>query len=389
MLVCAVGWSHTKFGKLAGEDIESLMLAAGSAAVRDAGLTFGDIDQVVVGTFNGGLSRQDFPSSLVLHADPVLRFKPATRVENACATGSAAVHQGAQAVKAGAARFVLVIGAEKMTDLSSHAVGKILLRASYVKETGTSGAGFAGVFGAIAEHYFQKYGDQSDALARIAAKNHRNAMSNPLAHFQRDLSFDFCRTESPDNPRVAGPLKRTDCAAISDGAAAVVLTDAETALRMDKAVALRGMAQAADYLSLKRRDDLVFFEGAAAAWSHAQERSGVGNADLDFIELHDCFTISELIQYEALGLAPRGCGAEAILNGSTEMGGRLPVNPSGGLKARGHPLGATGVSMLVNAAKQLTNAAGDMQIKDAALGGIFNMGGVAVANYATIVERLR
>jgi acetyl-CoA C-acetyltransferase len=388
MLTCMVGWSHSKFGRL-DAGLEELIAGVAATALADAGLQAGEIDEIFVGTFNPGLVEQDFASSLVLNGSPDLRFKPATRIENACATGSAAVYQAARAVESKRARFVLAIGVEKMTALDSASVGRALLKASYVEETRSIEGGFAGVFGQIASSYFQKYGDQSDALARIAAKNHRNAVANPQAHMRQDLGFEFCRNESERNPVVAGPLKRTDCALISDGAAALVLTDAATALRMKKAVALRAMCQTSDYLQLSRRSDVTSFEGAARAWSGAMAQARLTNRDLDFIELHDCFTISELIQYEALGIAPRGEGARAIEDGVTEMGGELPVNPSGGLKARGHPVGATGVSMLVNAAMQLTGEAGDMQIRDAALAGVFNMGGVSVANYATVLEPLR
>lgn len=389
MLTCLVGWSHSNFGRLSGKSAEDLIAAVANLAIADAGIEARDVDQIFVGTFNPGLVAQDFPSSLVLNAVPELRFKPATRVENACATGSAAIYQAAQSVQAGQSRFALVIGVEKMTEIDSGAVGQALLRASYVTETDGIAGGFAGVFGKIASSYFQKFGDKSDALAMISAKNHRNAVGNPLAHMRKDLGFDFCRTESERNPKVAGPLKRTDCALISDGAVAAVLTDAQTALRMNKAVALRSLCQTSDYLPLSKREDVTAFEGASRAWNGALNLAGISNANLDFIELHDCFTISELIQYEALGIAERGRGSEAILNGETELTGRLPVNPSGGLKARGHPVGATGVSMLVNAAMQLTGTAGDNQLSKAELAGVFNMGGVAVANYATILEALR
>jgi acetyl-CoA C-acetyltransferase len=389
VLTCIVGWSHSKFGKLANLSIEDLIASAAADALADAGISAHDVSEIFVGTFNPGLVEQDFPSALVLNSLGELRFKPATRVENACATGSAAIYQGVRTIEAGRSRFTLVIGAEKMTELDSAAVSRALLKASYLKETGGQEGGFAGVFGGITSFYFQKYGDQSDALARIAAKNHRNAVANPLAHMRQDLGFDFCRNASERNPIVAGPLKRTDCALISDGAAALVLTDAATALGMKKAVALRAMCQTSDYLPLSKREDVTFFEGAAQAWAGAIGEAGVTIRDLDFIELHDCFTISELIQYEALGLAPRGQGARAILDGLTEMTGDLPVNPSGGLKARGHPVGATGVSMLENAAMQVTGRAGDMQVQGAALGAVFNMGGVSVANYATILEPLR
>ena len=189
-----------------------------------------------------GSQQQDFTASLVLQASPELRFKRATRVENACATGSAAVHQGLRALEAKAARIVLVVGVEQMTTTPGPEIGKNLLKASYVKDEANIEGGFAGMFGKIAGAYFQKYGDQSDALAMIAAKNHKNGVGNPYAQLRKDLGFDFCRTESEKNPFVAGPLKRTDCSLVSDGAAAVVLADVETALQMKKAIAFRAAA---------------------------------------------------------------------------------------------------------------------------------------------------
>src|SRR6202011_1453463 len=247
---------------------------------------------------------------------PDLRFRRATRVENACATGSAAVHQGLRAIEAKAARIVLVVGVEQMTTTPGPEIGKNLLKASYVREEADIAGGFAGIFGQIAALYFQRWGDQSDALARIAAKNHKNGVANPFAQIRKDLGYEFCRAESDKNPRVAGPLKRTDCSLVSDGAAALVL-------------------------------------------------AGVALSDLSLAEIHDCFTIAELIEYEAMGLVPEGQGARAIAEGLTEKNGPLPVNPSGGLKSKGHPIGATGVSMHALAAMQLTNTAGDMQIRNA------------------------
>jgi acetyl-CoA C-acetyltransferase len=183
-------------------------------------------------------------------------------------------------------------------------------------------------------------------------------------------------------------LKRTDCSLVSDGAAALVLTDLETALAMDKAVVFRAAVHVNDFLPMSRRD-ITLFEGCAEAWGRAREKARVHLDDLDFVETHDCFTIAELIEYEAMGLTERGQGAKAALEGWTQKDGRLPVNPSGGLKAKGHPIGATGVSMHVLSAMQLTGTAGDMQLKDARLGGLFNMGGAAVANYVSILEPLR
>jgi len=388
MTACIVGWSHTPFGKHQDRDYESLMVEVATDAIADAGLAPADIDQIFVGLFNGGFERQEFPGSLVLQAHDDLRFKPVTHVENACATGSAAIYQGINAIEAKKARTILVVGVEKMTHASGREVNDILVKASYVKEEADGIGSFAGVFGDIAQRYFQKYGDQSDALARIAAKNHRNGVANPLAQMRKDLGYDFCRNPSDGNPIVAGPLKRTDCSLVSDGAAALVLTDVENALGHDKAIVFRARQHVNDFLPMSRRD-MTHLEGAERAWSQAYAEAGVGVDDLSFAETHDCFTIAEMMHYESMGLAPLGEGARAINEGWTEKDGKLPINPSGGLKSKGHPIGATGVSMHVLASMQLTGTAGDMQVKDPTLAGIFNMGGAGVANYCSILERIR
>jgi acetyl-CoA C-acetyltransferase len=388
MTACIVGWAHTPFGKLSSESVESLVVRVAGEALADAGIAAKDVDEILLGHFNAGFSPQDFTASLVLQASPDLRFKRATRVENACATGSAAVHQGLKSIAAGTARIVLVVGVEQMTTTPPAEIGRNLLKASYVREEADIDGGFAGIFGKIAGLYFQRWGDQSDALARIAAKNHKNGVGNPYAQIRKDLGYEFCRNESEKNPLVAGPLKRTDCSLVSDGAAALVLTDVETALAMSKAIVFRAAQHVQDFLPMSKRD-ILKFEGCALAWQRALQQAGVGLQDLSFAEVHDCFTIAELIEYEAMGLAPEGQGARVIADGIVNKDGKLPINPSGGLKAKGHPIGATGVSMHAITAMQLAGKAGDMQVKDAKLGGIFNMGGAAVANYVSILERLR
>ncbi|SDR18926.1 acetyl-CoA C-acetyltransferase [Rhizobiales bacterium GAS191] len=388
MTACIVGWAHTPFGKHESETLESLITRVAREALEHAGVTAADIDEIYLGHFNAGFSRQDFTAALVLQADENFRFKPATRVENACATGSAAVHQAVKSIEAKAARLTLVVGVEQMTKTPGPQIAENLLRASYLPEDGDTPAGFSGVFGKIAGGYFQRHGDQSDALALIAAKNHKNGVDNPYAQMRKDLGFEFCRTESEKNPYVAGPLKRTDCSLVSDGAAAVVIADVATALSMRRAVAFRARAHAQDFLPMSKRD-ILKFEGCSMAWRRALSNGKLTLEDLSFVETHDCFTIAELIEYEAMGLVPEGQGARAVKEGWTYKDGKLPVNVSGGLKAKGHPVGATGVSMHVITAMQLTGEAGAMQVKDAKLGGIFNMGGAAVANYVSVLERLR
>jgi acetyl-CoA C-acetyltransferase len=262
------------------------------------------------------------------------------------------------------------------------------MNSAYLKDEGDVRNGFAGIFAQIAGSYFDRYGDGSDALAKIAAKNHANGAANPLAQFRKDLGYEFCRTVSDRNPMVAAPLRRSDCSAISDGAAAVVLASEDAARGLRKAIGFRANEHVNDFKPMSRRD-MTRFEGCERAWKSAFEKSGTTLDDLSLVETHDCFTIAELIEYEAMGLTPQGHGARAIDEGWTLKTGKLPVNPSGGLKAKGHPIGATGVSMHVLAAMQLTGTAGGMQVEDADLVGIFNMGGSAVTHYVSILERVR
>ncbi|MCB1539464.1 MAG: acetyl-CoA acetyltransferase [Rhodoblastus sp.] len=383
-----VGWRHSPFGKLDAPDIEALIAGVAQGALDDAGIGAADVDFVTVGVLNNGFSKQGFEAGLVSAAMPELAHTPAMHVENACATGSAAIYAAMDFIESGRGRIALVVGAEKMTATPTAEVGDILLSACYRKEEGGVENGFASIFGQIASSYFQRYGDRSAELAMIAAKNHVHGLSNPYAHMRKDFGFEFCNTISDKNPRVAGPLRRTDCSLVSDGAAALVLADAETAANMRRAVAFRARAQVNDFLPLSKRD-LTAFEGARRAWAKAKEDAGVTLDDLSLVETHDCFTMAEMIEYEAMGLAKPGEGWKVVREGVTRRGGRLPVNLSGGLKSRGHPIGATGVSQHVMAAMQLCGEAGDMQLDGANLAGVFNMGGAGVANYVSILERLK
>ncbi|MCP1168939.1 acetyl-CoA acetyltransferase [Limimaricola litoreus] len=382
-----VGWAHSVFGKSEAPDTAALMAEVTGPALEHAGVEATQVDGVFVGVFNNGFSNQDFQASLVAMGHDGLRHAPATRYENACATGSAALNGAMDFIAAGRGRIALVVGAEKMTATPGAQVGDILLGCSWRAEEGDTPGGFAGIFGRIAQGYFQRYGDRSEALARIAAKNHANGVENPFAHMRKDLGFEACNAVTDRNPYVAAPLRRTDCSLVSDGAAALVLADAETAATMRRAIAVRARAHVNDILAMSRRDVLAF-EGPRRAWARALEQGGLTLDDLDLVETHDCFTIAELLEYEAMGLAAPGQGHRVIEEGVTLKDGRLPVNPSGGLKSKGHPIGATGVSMHVMAAMQLAGEAGGMQVPDATLAGVFNMGGAAVTNYVSLLERV-
>jgi acetyl-CoA C-acetyltransferase len=379
------GWGHTPFGKLDNCDLEQLIRDAVQPALDSAGLEPKDIDGIFVGHFNAGFVGQDFTAALPAVAMPAFRHTPSVRTENACATGSAAIWAALDAMGAGRMKRTLVIGMEKMNGLTTPQVAATLIKCSYVKEEGRDPAGFAGIFGGIATQYFERYGDQSDALAAIAAKNHSNGMHNPYAHMRRDFGFDFCRHPSDKNPFVSGPLKRSDCSLVSDGAAALVLSTEPLPGARVAPVKWRSRTQVNDFMPMSRRDPTKF-EGAAMAWQQGLTGANVSLADLSFVETHDCFTIAELLEYEAMGLAPQGQGARIILDGVTTKLGKLPVNPSGGLKSKGHPIGATGVSQHVMAALQLSGTAGGMQVERARLGAVFNMGGSAVASYLSVLE---
>ena len=381
-----IGWGHNKFGRNDTQSTEEMIAEVVSEAISHAQVDPKDIDNIVVGTFNNGFQKQDFHGALPAINCEVLKHVPSLRVENACATGSAAIHTALNSIEAKRSKLNLVVGVEKMTDRSTKEAGDILLGASYRKEEDKIDGGFAGVFAQITDTYFQRYGDQTKYLSKIAAKNHKNVAVNPYAHMQVDLGFDFCNKVSEKNPLVAPPLKRSDCSMISDGAAALIIADDELASEAERSISFKARVQMNDLMPMSKRDKTEF-RGAALSWKKALSDAQINLMDLSFVETHDCFTIAELIEYEAMGLTQRGEGYKVLEEGTVYKDGKLPINPSGGLKAKGHPVGATGVSQHIMACMQLVGEAKDMQIKDASLGGIFNMGGSAVANYVSILER--
>ncbi|SER01233.1 acetyl-CoA acetyltransferase [Thalassovita taeanensis] len=385
-MVYISGWGHTKFGRQADRSLEALIIEAGREALRDAGIAAADVDGMWLGHFNSGMVSDGFAASMMIGIDPALRFKPATRVENACASGSAAIYAARQAILSGECKVALVVGVEKMTHLPTEEVTRALSMASYQPEE--AGVSFPAVFAQFAQAYFAEFGDKTLALAQIAAKNHGNAMNNPLAQLHKPLTVEFCAVESEKNPVIAAPLKMSDCSLVSDGAAAVVLVADDLLGDVQKAVRMRAVAQVNDVLPMSARK-LTDFEGPTRAIRLAYERAGISVADLDVAEVHDCFTIAELLIYEAMGLAPKGQAARLLEEGTVHAGGALPVNLSGGLKAKGHPVGATGVSMHAMISRQVTGRAGAMQHPGANLGLVLNMGGSGVASYASILEAVK
>ena len=383
--VSLTGWGHSKFGKLTGETLESLIVSVATEAIDGAGIDAGQIDEIYVGQFNSGMMPLAFPSSLALQVSDQLANVPATRVENACASGSAAFQQGVKSLLAGTATTVLVIGAEKMTDAGADVVGAALLGADYDHAGTPSTTGFTGLFAEVAKAYEKRYGPVGDTLGTIAAKNHHNGMANPYAHLHKDLGEEFCRTVSDKNPLVAAPLRRTDCSPVSDGAAALIITTQPGSGARTAPVRLAGFGHANDFMPAARRD-ATEFAAVRVSWQRALAMAGVALEELDFLEVHDCFTIAELLMYEALGITGDGEGARALEEGWVFKDGKLPVNVSGGLKSKGHPVGATGVSQHVIAAMQLSGTAGDMQLPNPRRAAVQNMGGVGIANYVSVLE---
>ena len=386
--VSIVAAGHTRFGRLSGSTLEDLIIQVTREALIDAAIDAAEIDAIFLGHFNSGLVPDGFAASLVLQADPALRFKPATRCENACASGSAAIHAGINAILSGAAELVLVVGAEKMTSNATPEVTKALAGAGYQNDVSEASLSFPQLFGVAAGRYQARYQSPLASMAAIAAKNHANALANPLAQMHKAMSFEHCNTVSESNPYIAEPLRLTDCSLISDGAAAIVLASPKRAQQFRREVQIRAATQVNDFLPIAHRD-LLAFEGPQRAIQSALHKAGITLKDLDFAEVHDCFTIAELLIYEAMGLAPQGEGHRALDDGIVRAGGRLPVNLSGGLKAKGHPVGATGVSMHAMAFRQLTGEPIGLAVPDAEFGLLFNMGGMAVANYASVLQARR
>lgn len=378
-----VGWGHTKFGRHDALSVEDLIHAAAREALSDAGIDGTAVDAVWLGHFNSGMVPDGFCSSMILGIDPALRFKPATRCENACASGSAAIYAACDAVRSGRVRVALVVGVEKMSGLDTAGVTRALTGASYQRDEAK--LSFPDIFARFAKAYADRFGDPTEAMAHIAVKNHQNALANPLAQMHRPLTLEFCRTVSDKNPMISDPLKVSDCSLISDGAAAVVIVADDLIGEFAKAVRFRASAHVSDLLPLSSKD-LAAFEAPSRAIAQAYTAAGVTVNDLSLAEVHDCFTIAELLSVEALGLVAPGEGRAAVIDGATHRDGKLPVNLSGGLKAKGHPVGATGVSMHILGARQVTGLAGDMQLPGAELAMCLNMGGGAVTAYASILE---
>lgn len=367
-----MGAGHTRFGVLdAGP--RALIRSAVDAAFAsvDRGAERGDVSEAFLATLGFG-GHQIGNSSAALAEEAGLVGVPVTRVENACASGGFALRAAVGAIAAGSAPLTLVVGVEKMTDVSNARRRYWLGVSGDTEWERLAGLTFAGVYGLIAARYFAEHGDASDALAEVAVKNHENGALNPNAHFQKAVS----RAEVRAAPRVARPLGLYDCCPVSDGAAALLLAPPEVAHRYtDTPVYVDGTGAGTDFLAVQERPELTRFRATQHAAHDAFRSAGWHRSDVSLLEVHDCFTIAELLALEDLGFAGPGEAPALTLSGATRRTGRLPVNPDGGLKAKGHPIGATGVSQAFEIFLQLRGQAGPRQVPWAEHALAHNVGG--------------
>lgn len=380
--VAVIGVGMTKWGELWEKSLRDVFVESALPALDDAGVDH--LDSMYVGAMSSGLFvGQEHIASLL--ADYMgLTPVPTTRVESACASGGLALRQGFIEVASGLSDIVLVGGVEKMTDVGGDEATYALGTAADQEYEGYQGITFPGLYALIARAHMEKYGTTREQLAMVAVKNHANGAKNPLAQFPFEITVEMVL----NSVKVADPLNILDCSPITDGAAAVVLCSVETARKMGKPIIkILGSGHATDTIQLCQRKDISWLEATYQAAQKAYAMAGKTPQDIDFTEVHDCFTIAEICVTEALGLVAKGKGGTAVESGLTARDGKIPVNPSGGLKSKGHPVGATGIAQVVEIVKQLRGEAGDRQLKDVKTGLAQNMGGSGGSTVVHILER--
>lgn len=386
--VAVIGVGMTKFGEHWEKSFRELGIEAGFRALLDAGIESKDVDALFVGNMSGGIFlEQEHISSMVSEAVGMTEHNvPALRVEAADASGGVAFQQAVLAVASGVYDTVVVGGAEKMSDLTSIGVTDAMASMGDRSWEGLFGATIPSLYALVARRHMAEFGTTKEQLAHVAVKNHRNGARNPYAQFRSEIKLETALHAAP----VAEPLGMFDCAPISDGAAAVVVTTLERAQRHSEKpiVKVAGLGLATDTLALARRKDITTFKATVAAARRAYEMASVKPSDVDVAEVHDSYSIGEILAIEDLGFFKKGEGGRATEEGRTALEGEIPVNPSGGLKARGHPLGATGVAQIVELVWQLRGEAGDRQVKGARVGLAQNVGGVGGTAAVTILEVL-
>jgi len=379
--VAIIGIGMTKWGELWDKALRTIYVETALLALQDAGVD--RVDSMVVGCMSSGLFiGQEHLSSLLsdyLGKNPI----PATRVESACSSGGLALRQGFIEVASGISDVVLVGGVEKMTDVTGGEATYALGTAADQEYEAYHGLTFPGLYAMMAVAHMNRYGTTRNQLSMVAVKNHDNGSKNPLAQFPSKISVEAVNS----SVLVADPLRILDCSPVTDGAAAVVLCPVDMAKKMKRPIIrIAGSGQATDTIALSSRRDITWLESTYLAAQKALAMAGRKIQDMNLFEVHDCFTIAEIMITEALGIAERGRGGKAVEEGLTSIKGKFPVNPSGGLKAKGHPVGATGVAQAVEIVKQLRGEAGDRQVKGARRGLTQNMGGTGGSALVHVIE---
>jgi len=379
--VAIIGVGMTKWGELWEKSLRDISVEAALKCLDDAGVD--KVDSITVGTMSGGLfNAQEHLGSLV--ADYLgQRFVPATRVESACASGGLAVKTACMEVASGLSQYALAVGVEKMTDVDGGDATFALATASDYDYEAFHGITFPGLYALMAVAHMKKYGTSLEQLAQVSVKNHHNGSLNPHAQFPFAVTLDQVMTST----MVADPLRLLHCSPITDGSAAVLLVPLAVAKKMNKPYAvITGIGHASDTIALCQRKDIAKLEVVEVAAQRALKMAGKTIRDIDFAEVHDCFSIAEIMVMEALGVVEPGQGGPATINGLTALDGDFPINPSGGLKSKGHPVGATGVAQVVEAVIQLRGQAGPRQIKNARTALTQNMGGSGASSIIHILE---
>jgi acetyl-CoA C-acetyltransferase len=384
--VSIIGVGCTKFGERWDVSLRDMIAEAGVLAIDDSNLVGEQIDALYVGNMSGGrFVEQEHIGALIADCAGLSRLHiPSTRVEAACASGGLALRQGVLAVASGYHDIVIAAGVEKMTDVSSGTAADALAAAADREWECFFGATFPALYAMMARLHMRRYGTTHDQMAQVAVKNHHHGCLNPIAQYQMEITLDDVSSSS----MVSDPLHILDCSPISDGAAAVVLAPTEVARRFaDTPVRIVGSGQASDTLALHDRRDITTLDATVHAARSAYAQAGIEPKDIDVAEVHDCFTIGEILAIEDLGFVEKGLGGKATEEGMTALGGRLPVNTSGGLKACGHPVGATGIKQAYEIALQLRGEAGKRQVEDAEFGLAHNVGGSGGTALVHIMSR--
>jgi acetyl-CoA C-acetyltransferase len=383
--VAIIGIGITKFGELWDKSFRQLIAEAGAKAILDAGITGKEINAMYIGSMSSGrFVGQEHVGALVADVSGFSHMHiPSTRVEGACASGALAVRQGYLSIASGINDIVIVGGIEKMNDVGGISASETLATASDQEWESFFGATFPSLYAMIAKRHMYEYGTTKKQLAEVAVKNHANGALNPDAQYKRPITLESVMKA----PIVAEPLGLMDCSPVSDGAASVVLCAADIAKRYTtKPIKIIGSGQGSDTLALHERRDICTLDATVHAADMAYKQAKITPKNIDLAEVHDCFTISEICAIEDLGFVKKGEGGKAVENKITTLDGSLPINTSGGLKSKGHPVGATGVAQIVEITQQLRGKAGKRQVKNAQIGLTHNVGGSGATCVVHILE---